>query len=272
MAWLNISALQWNPLLLLSGGIMLWMYLHLTRYQLTCRTGLFTGGIVLAEIALALPMGPAAGEPLFSLHMARHVLLLMVAPPLMVAGLPEQGVRHFLRQHQLRSAAGTLLNPLAAWLLGVGIMWFWHAPVVFNSMVVQEGGEVLQYGLMATESLSLLLIGLLFCAPVLFPLAEYRLPPLQGIVYLFTACWACSILGILITFASPGLYHTVFTGGETLVWGLSQQTDQQLGGLLMWVPGCIIYVTGVIVLLVRWFTREDPAHGSVPKQPSTVNK
>lgn len=268
----EIFTFNWSPVVLLLGLLLFWFHLHLTNYKITFKTILFTAGLLLAETSLALPMGPAANQPLFSLHMARHVILLMVAPPLLVAGLPEKLVRRFTEDHKFRSVLTVLLNPVLTWVLGVGIMWFWHAPFVFNGMMMYEGTGWMHYFLKASESLSLLLIGLLFCSPVLFPMPEFRLPDLQGIIYLFLACSACTVLGILITFASPGLYQTAFAGGASTVWGLTEQTDQQLGGLLMWVPGCMLYVSGAMVLLVRWFSKKEPMYQTASKQTSNLKR
>jgi len=66
------------------------------------------------------------------------------------------------------------------------------------------------------------------------------------------------------------LYHTVFSSGAASVWGLSQQVDQQLGGLLMWVPGCMIYVSGAMNLLLRWFYSARPASRSESTPPKAA--
>lgn len=270
MSGFEFIGLQWNPVLCIAGVILLWLHLHFTQYNFTPKTALFGIGLILAELALALPMGPAPGQSLFSLHMLRHILLLMIAPPFLVSGLPKNLIEKFFNAGRSEFILKISTYPVLAWILGVGIMWFWHAPPVFNGMMTYDGPEWVKFVLMACEIISLLLIGMVFCSPILFPLEEYRLPPLKGIVYLFTACWGCSLLGILITFASPGLYQTIFSSGSQEVWGLTQQSDQQLGGLLMWVPGCVMYVSGAMVLLARWYSRKRPVHQTNSKQPSTL--
>jgi cytochrome c oxidase assembly factor CtaG len=83
------------------------------------------------------------------------------------------------------------------------------------------------------------------------------------VLYLFSACVACSILGILITF-SPVSVCSIYAhpssdrfGVLNLVqsnWGITPDKDQQIGGLLMWVPMCLVYLAAIIAQLARWFT------------------
>jgi cytochrome c oxidase assembly factor CtaG len=100
---------------------------------------------------------------------------------------------------------------------------------------------------------------MLFCWPLAGPVPRYHIHPLQGVLYLFTACITCSLLGLLITFAPLGTYHHYLdmdammhsTGSGP--WGLSRAADQQAAGLIMWVPCCFIYLAGCLLLLQRWF-------------------
>lgn len=262
MGFLNINI----ALILITIAGLFWLYVRSANYQLSYKTVLFLAGLLIGGTAIALPVGPSPNEPLFSMHMAKHVLLLMVAPPLLMAGLSEKHVQRWMSTGN-GSILKKLTHPAIAWISGVGIMWFWHAPPVYNAMMTLDGTGWIHTALMALEIISLIGIGLLFCSPILFPIEEIRLPELQGIIYLFTACVGCSILGILITFASTGLYQTAFSRTAGEVWGLSQSTDQQLGGLLMWVPGCFIYVSGVITLLARWYSKKEPVYQ--PKSNST---
>ena len=142
--------------------------------------------------------------------------------------------------------------PVVTWAMGVGAMWLWHAP----SLCDAASRSVLVHRL---QEASFLAMGTGFWWPVLSPRASDRLPPLGGIAYLFTACTACTLLGILITF-SPVQICSVFAhpvdrlGVMPLVregWGLSPERDQQVGGLLMWVPACLVYGAGIMAQLAR---------------------
>ena len=155
---------------------------------------------------------------------------------------------------------------VATWGLGVGAMWFWHAPRLCNAAASSPDVQYLQ-------TLSLLLMGGAFWWPILSPRVERRLPPFAAMLYLFTACLACTTLGILITF-SPIEVCSIFAhpvdhlGALPLLrgsWGLDAQADQQIGGLLMWVPACLIYAIGIMASLGRYYA-EEPARRPPPDQ------
>jgi cytochrome c oxidase assembly factor CtaG len=132
-------------------------------------------------------------------------------------------------------------------------MWLWHAPTLCNAAATSRTVSAIQ-------TTSLLILGSVFWWQVLAPREEQRLSPPAGILYLFTACTACSVLGIILTFAPvsicPVYQHPVDRLGILSTirgsWGLTSDRDQQIGGLLMWVPMCAIYVTAILAQLARW--------------------
>jgi cytochrome c oxidase assembly factor CtaG len=145
-----------------------------------------------------------------------------------------------------------------AWLAGVSAMWLWHAPRLCDA-ATQSGSIHL------AQELSLVVMGLAFWWPILAPHEESRVAPLAGIVYLFTACTACTLLGIAITF-SPVAVCSVYAhpvdrlGALSLLrggWGLTPERDQELGGLFMWVPACLVYGAGILGILARWYGAPD---------------
>jgi putative membrane protein len=152
-----------------------------------------------------------------------------------------------------------LRQPAATWLMGVGGMWLWHAPTLCNAAVSSIWIHHLQ-------TASLLAMGCAFWWPIVGPAATQRLAPLAGMIYLFTACLGCTILGIIITFSpvevcSIYLHPMDRLGILPLIqnqWGLTPAKDQQLGGLLMWVPACLIYFFGILGLLARWYREPGP--------------
>jgi putative membrane protein len=106
----------------------------------------------------------------------------------------------------------------------------------------------------------------MFWMPVAGPQTDRHLPPLLGVVYLFSACVGCTVLGILITFAPVGVVCPVYLhpvdrlGILPLIrgtWGMTPAVDQKVGGLMMWVPACGIYISGIIALLVRWYRTSE---------------
>ena len=138
-------------------------------------------------------------------------------------------------------------------------MWFWHAPVLCNAAVSSRPVHALQ-------TASLLLLGCIFWRQILAPRDEERLSPPGAVLYLFSACVACSVLGIILTLSPVtvcsiymmqpkdplGILNTIHNG-----WGLTPERDQQIGGLLMWVPMCLIYLSAMFAQIGRWFA--EPA-------------
>jgi putative membrane protein len=206
-----------------------------------------TAALLIFVLALASPIGQLADGYLFSAHMLQHLLLVLVVPPLLLLG-----VAPALRARAPGRVGRLLLRPVVAWGLGVGAMWLWHEQTLCNA--ASQSGIVHR-----VQELSLLGMGTAFWWPILAPREESRLPPLGGVAYLFTACVACTLLGVLITF-SPVEVCSVFAhpvdrlGVMPLVrdgWGLTAEKDQQVGGLLMWVPACLVYGAGILGVLGR---------------------
>jgi putative membrane protein len=215
----------------------------------------FVGAVVVFLLALISPLSALANGYVFSAHMVQHILLVLIVPALLLLSLP----RSFL----LSSPLGHLTHPLIGWGAGVGAMWLWHAPELCNAAATS--GTV-----SAIQTTSLLLLGSLFWWQVLAPRQEQRLSPLAAIVYLFTACTACSVLGIILTFAPVSICPVYQQPVDRLGilstirgdWGLTSDRDQQIGGLLMWVPMCAIYAAAILAQMARWHSSPQPEQSS----------
>ena len=251
-----LSAWDWNPVVMGVCLVALFGYAKAMRFRLPARSGYFVAAVVLFFLTLASPVNTLADGYLFSAHMLQHLLLLLVIPPLALFSLPEwkrSAERTQLAGHHFR------IHPFAAWLAGLSAMWIWHERTLCDFATTTETGRVIQI-------ISLTVLGLLFWWPIVGPQLNRRLPPLLGVLYLFSACVGCTILGILITFAPVGVVCPVYLhpvdrlGILPLIreqWGITPAKDQQAGGLMMWVPACGIYISGVITLLVRWYQTGD---------------
>jgi cytochrome c oxidase assembly factor CtaG len=277
----NILSWNWSIEPIILAILLMAGYAWISRKQQNIyKMLLFAGGLIVGEIALALPLGPTPpgftgsslscalpGGTLLSMHMIRHVLLLMLAAPLLVAGLPEEPLRKFVSRSGIKPWAKRLSSPYIGWIAGVGAMWVWHTPFIYNYLVTYGTG-LGHIILPRVEIITLLIAGALLAWPVLSSLKEYRIHPLKGCLYLFLACVGCSILGMTITFASTGFFNTAFASQPGPIWGLSQTADQQIAGLFMWVPGCILYVTGAMAMFGRWAYQMEhpskPAHHTEP--------
>jgi cytochrome c oxidase assembly factor CtaG len=214
----------------------------------TRRAALFLAGLILLGVSAITPVPDLVGNYIFSARMVQHLLLQLVIPPLLLLSFP-------LSEMAEGSGNWLLKRAWLTWLLGLGGMWVWHEPMLCNAAIRSPALHVFQF-------VSLLLVGAAFWWPIAGPRAGQRLPPLLGIVYLFTACLGCTILGIIITFAPPGLYLAPALPGLINDWQFASPADQRVGGLLMWVPGCLIYICGILGLLARWYGMPEGARFS----------
>jgi putative membrane protein len=208
----------------------------------------FAAALAIFLLSFISPVNALANGYLFSAHMVQHILLVLVVPALLLLSLPPSF-----------SVRSPLTHPLIGWIAGVGAMWLWHAPALCNAAATSRIVSTIQ-------TTSLLLMGSVFWWQVLAPREEQRLSPPAGIVYLFTACTACSVLGIILTFAPvsicPVYQHPVDRLGILSTirgdWGLTSDRDQQIGGLLMWVPMCAIYAAAILAQMARWHSSPQP--------------
>jgi putative membrane protein len=211
--------------------------------------------LLVLVLALMSPIGQLADGYLFSAHMLQHLLLVLIVPPLALLGLEP-----VLQARRMGRGGGLFGRPLVAWGLGVGAMWLWHERTLCDA----ASQSALVHRL---QELSLLAMGTAFWWPILGPRENSRLEPLPGALYLFTACVACTLLGIFITFSPvevcSAYAHPVDRLGVMSLlrdgWGFTAQRDQQVGGLLMWVPACLVYGVGILGVLGRLFREDHPA-------------
>jgi cytochrome c oxidase assembly factor CtaG len=188
-----------------------------------------------------------AGRFLFSAHMAQHLLLLLIVPLCVILAWPSR-----------TDAAGYRRPPTAipmiGWFAGVAAMWFWHIPALCTAAMRSP----LVFGV---QVVSLVACGTAFWWPVFCPQVGRRMPPHIAAGYLFAGCLGCSLLGIYITFSPVSvcpLYGmaTDSTGILDVVrqrWGFTHRIDQQVGGLLMWVPACVVYLSAILASLASWY-------------------
>ncbi len=252
------STWSWDPSVLVGCAALIGSYLVVVRSRITSKTLSFVAGVLVTLLALESPLEELGDTYLFSAHMAQHLLLILVVPPLMLMGIPRWLAQRILDWPLANRIERILSRPLLAWLLGMGTVWVWHAPVLYNATLADENIHIV-------EHLCFLVTSTTFWWPVLSPLTERRLAPLATIPYLFAAAAATSILGIILTFSPPGIYPAYLNPNDEIGalpllrdgWGLTPAADQQLGGLLMWVPGGLAYLSGIIGALARWYSTPE---------------
>ncbi len=196
-------------------------------------------------LALLSPIDALADHYLLSMHMIQHLLLTLVMPPFLLLALPAWMVRPALRLPLLTPALRWLTGPLVAYLLFNAVFSVWHVPSLYERTLQDELVHV-------GEHMLFMAAALLAWWPIVSPLPELpRLPYPHQVLYLFLQGVIPSVLGALITFADTVLYPTYLNAAR--VWEISALEDQQLGGLIMWVPGSMIYLVALTVVFFVWF-------------------
>lgn len=223
----------------------------------------FAVAVVVLVLAFVSPVGVLADGYLFSAHMVQHLLLLLIVPLGLMLFLPRQWVESLLSRPRLSKVNAVLSMPIIGWVAGLGAMWFWHIPTLCSAATQNDALGMVRNG-------TFIAAGLAFWWPIYAPLVRYRLDPLLAVIYLFSACAGCTLLGIYITFTPvtvcPAFANPVDRIGiltSLYQSGFSPMVDQQLGGLLMWVPPCSLYICAILSVLCRWYAMED--------QPKTDN-
>lgn len=247
------------------GVVRLWRRAGVGHGLRVAHVAAFGAGWLAMAVALASPLDPL-GVHLFSAHMLQHELLMLVAAPLLVVARPlaawtwalparsRSAVGGALRARGWRRAWAMIRSPLGAWLLHAAALWGWHAPALFSLSLVDPLVHTLQHA-------SFLGTALLFWWAVLGSNARSRLG--VALLSLFTTMVHSTVLGALITL-SPQLWYPEYAATSTAL-GVDPLVDQQLGGLLMWVPGGLVYLGVGLWLAARWLKSDEESIVATPR-------
>jgi len=259
-AW---TAWSWDPAIVIPLFLSAWLYTRgverMWRRSGTGRgirrweAGCFAGGWATLLVALVSPVH-AMGEALFSAHMVQHELLMAVAAPLLVLGrpvipllwaIPVGGRRTIGGWAKAAAVRGTwrwLTAGPVAFMLHAAALWIWHLPFAYDAAVASGAMHALQHA-------SFLGTGLLFWWAVTHR-REGRMGHGASVLYLFATAMHGGGLGALLTLSSRAWYPAY--AGSTAAWGLTPLEDQQLAGLIMWVPAGAVYLVAALALVAAW--------------------
>jgi putative membrane protein len=218
----------------------------------------FASGWLSLFLALESPVHEIS-EQLFWVHMTQHEILMLVSAPLLIVSRPAATLLFALPQRWrspivnigkvgLIHRAWLLISaPVAAWMLHALALWAWHASRFFDAALASEW-------LHAAQHISFLGTALIFWWTLLHQHAG-RLGHGGAILYVFTTAVHTSVLGALLTFA-PRIWYRPYAQTAPL-WGLSGLQDQQLGGLIMWIPAGTLLTIVALLLLGQWLPHSD---------------
>lgn len=256
---LGESHLAWDPVTLALLIILGWLFLSGPAGRSRTRRVFFAGGLVAVAGAVATPLESLAAE-LASAHMAQHVLLVMVAGPLLAVSRPIEGLLAGLprpwrkrvgrarRVTRLTPDKRRLFSPVAAWLAYAGSLWAWHAVSLYELALDREPVHLLEHLCFLGASVG-------FWSLVFKGRNRQAIAPGYRALMVFTTAFHSVFLAALLTFADTPWYPSYAETAQH--WGLTPIDDQRLAGLLMWIPGTLLYTAVGLWLLLRWVRQTD---------------
>ena len=254
------SAWEFDPGVVIPLAISAFLYARGSRCQTIFgprQRVLFWSGWIALALALVSPLHPL-GEALFSAHMVQHEILMIVAAPLLVLSRPlvtflwgmpfewRRSAGRWSKTQPVQRCWTFLTDPFAAWWLHAAAIWIWHAPVMFDLTLQSELAHTVQH-------LSFFFSALLFWWALFY--AHGRKSYGAGVLYVFTTAVHTSILGALLTF-SPHVWYSAYIATAP-AWGVTPLEDQQIGGLIMWIPANIVYIAAGLALFAAWLKESD---------------
>jgi cytochrome c oxidase assembly factor CtaG len=201
------------------------------------RTLALAGALLSLSIVLLPPLAHMA-QQLFAAHMAQHLILIAITAPLLALARPHPFFEH-------------LFAPLTAWLVFVAVFLFWHWPAAFQWAAGSEITELLELG-------TILAAATLFWSVVLAPASRRQFSAGAAALAVMTAAIATDLPGVVMLFAPRAI--CTMPGENAGLFGLTPLEDQQLAGLLMWVPANLIFFAFATWLFARWMAASE--HGT----------
>ncbi|HEX3928453.1 MAG TPA: cytochrome c oxidase assembly protein [Gemmatimonadales bacterium] len=256
-AWRATEASVWLVLVLTAapyiwGLSRLWRRAGRGRGISGWRAVSYGTGVAVLALALASPLDLMA-DGIFAAHMTQHLLLIAAVPPLLIAGNPliafawlgriarwQRGV------HAVQRVGRTFTAPIVALLANTAALWAWHSPALYQLALRRPAVH-------AAEHASLLITALLVWYSAMRPQGRRRDGYAMGMLLMFATAMQSGALGALLVTARAPWYHAGSTAAATL--GLTPLADQQLAGLIMWIPGGAIYTLAACALFFAWFAR-----------------
>jgi cytochrome c oxidase assembly factor CtaG len=240
------------------GLLRLWSHAGIGRGATTIQAIVFLSAWLAAAFPVLSPLH-SLGTSMFSMHMIEHELLIGLAAPLFVLAKPGAVLAWCFSPHlarflgrlfcvrSVRSIADQLSRPVTATILHAAALWIWHLPVLFQPAVFNSAAHLAQH-------LSFFFSGIFFWRAVLSRnVLMHR--PAAAVFGLFATAMQTSLLGALLTF-SPTIWYPAALDPFPLC-GLTRLEDQQLAGLIMWIPGAMPYLVAVLWILGRKLSRNS---------------
>lgn len=245
------------------AGLYLWRARQASTEQLLTagRRISFFSALLVVFVSLNGPIHDLSDTYLFTAHMLQHLLLTMLFPPLIIAGVPGWMLRPLLKNRAVFTIARFLTRPIICFAIFNLVIAGWHLPVFYNAAMANHNIHIL-------EHLMFMSAAVLMWWPITSQLPELpRLSYPGQMLYCFLMIIPMSIVAIYISMADQVLYPAYSSAPR--ITSLSPLDDQLLGGLIMWVPGGLIFMIIMTVIFFKWAARgeDDAAAAQVDWKP-----
>jgi putative membrane protein len=209
------------------------------------RKASFLGAVGLIFFSLNGPLHTLSDEYLFSAHMVQHMLLMLIMPPFLIMGLPPWLIRKALERPGVKRVARALTHPVVAFLAYNVTFIGWHIPQAYNWALVSHDLHILQH-------LMFMAVATMMWWPVVNPVPELERIPTGPLLmmYVFAFGIPSTVVSAFITLSDSVFYPWYEIAPR--VTSLSPLEDQRLGGLIMWIPGMLIFWVGISAVFFRW--------------------
>ncbi|HEV8203322.1 MAG TPA: cytochrome c oxidase assembly protein [Pyrinomonadaceae bacterium] len=256
-----VRAWSFEPLVVVSliiSAVLFIVGLRRCKSLRTWEAFCFAGGWLALFVALVSPLH-AWGRVLFSAHMTQHEVLMLVAAPLLVLGRPlvvflwalplnwSRRIGNLGKISSINRLWQVITIPFVAWIVHAIALWSWHIPILFEAVQRNEAIHTAQH-------LSFFISALLFWWALIHG-PQGAMGYGAAVLYLFTTSVHSGVLGALLTVARSVWYPSY--AGLTTSWGLTPLEDQQLGGLIMWIPAGLVYLIAGLALFAGWLRETD---------------
>jgi putative membrane protein len=219
------------------------------------RVGCFATGTLILFFSLNGPLHDLSDNFLFSAHMVQHLLLALFVPSFWLLGTPAWMLRPLFHNPATGAVLRFATSPLIAFAIYNIVFCGWHLPGPYEYALEHHNVHILQH-------LMFIASAVLMWWPAIDPIPEMETlqSPLR-LLYLFAMGIPMSIVAALITLSDKLLYP--FYGAQPRIFALTPLDDQQLGGLIMWIPGSLVFWVAISIIYFRWAAQEDLEESTV---------
>ena len=246
------------------GALYLWVAHRVEDKPTSLQQGYFFSGLLVMFASLNGPIHDLSDGYLFSAHMVQHLVLTLLMPPLLIAGVSGGMLRPALRNRATASIARFITRPVVCYVIFNVAIAAWHLPPLYNAAMASHDVHIVQH-------LMFMPAAVLMWWPLLSPLPELpRLAYPGQMLYSWLMTIPMSITAVYIAMADSVLYPA-YASAPRIV-SLSPLEDQLLGALIMWIPGGLVFYIIMTVIFFKWNARgEDSTAGAqVDWKPSAA--